>query len=84
MVCPGCEGKGCGECKNSGNIDITECPLKMITKDVWQLIQFAELYEKGLAPVAGGALDQAKVFVEAASFVFSEKTYWKNKLGILF
>ena len=55
----------------------------MITPDVWQLIQFAELYEKGLPPVAGGALDQAFCFVEAAMFVMSEKKYWKDKLGVI-
>lgn len=43
----------------------------------------AELYEKGLPPVAGGALDQANVFVEAARFVWSEQAYWRAKLGIL-
>ena len=82
MVCPGCEGDGCAECKD-GNIDITECPLNLITADVWQAIRFAELYEKGLPPVAGGAMDQAKVFVDAAQFIMNEKAYWKSKLGIL-
>ena len=42
----------------------------------------AELFEKGLPPVAGGVLDQAKIFVETARFVFSEQSYWKNKLGV--
>lgn len=81
MVCPNCEGRGCSECKD-GEISITYCPLNLITGDVWQLIQFAELYEKGLPPIAGGALDQAKVFVDAAMFVMSEKAYWKKKLGV--
>ena len=84
MVCPGCEGAGCDECKNTGGIDITECPLKIITRDVWEVIKLADLFEKGLPPVAGGTLEQAKIFVDAAGFIFSEKTYWKNKRGILF
>jgi len=82
MVCPNCEGKGCEECKD-GNIDIIDCPLKLITEDVWQVIRFAELYEKGLPPIAGGVLDQAKVFVDAAQFVMNEKAYWKSKLGLV-
>lgn len=41
------------------------------------------MYEKGLPPVAGGALDQAKCFIDAAMFIFNEKTYWDNKLGVL-
>jgi len=57
--------------------------LKLITEDVWEVISLAELFEKGLPPVAGGVLDQAKIFVDAASFIFREKSYWKHKLGIV-
>jgi hypothetical protein len=46
------------------------------------VIRFAELYEKGLAPVAGGALDQAECFIEAAVVIMRENEYWKNKLGV--
>ncbi len=97
MICPACEGEGCppsdlsdkskqrghkvDECKD-GKIDITECPLNIITEDVWQIIRFAELYENGLPPIAGGALDQAKVFIDASQFVMNEKAYWKAKLEI--
>lgn len=84
MVCPGCEGKGCEECNQTGEISITECPLNLITSDVWEIISLADLFEKGLPPIAGGVLNQAKIFVEAARFVFSEKAHWKNKLGIFF
>ena len=59
------------------------CPLEIITADVWEVINYAELYEKGLPPVAGGSLDQARCFIEAALFVFREKTYWENKLGVM-
>ena len=62
---------------------ITCCPLEYITEDVWEVIQYAELYEKGLPPVAGGALDQAKNFTEAASYIFRLKAYWENKLGVM-
>lgn len=84
MVCPGCEGRGCDECSQTGEISITECPLRIITNDVWEIISLADLFEKGLPPITGGVLNQAKAFVEAARFVFSEKAYWKGKLGILF
>ena len=47
------------------------------------IIQMAELYEKGLPPIAGGQLDQAKSFVDAAYFIFNEIQYWKYKMGIL-
>jgi hypothetical protein len=82
MTCPNCEGKGCNECKE-GKIDIIQCPLELITNDIWQAIYFAELYEKGLPPVAGGALEQTKSFLDAAQFIMNEKAYWKSNLGIL-
>ena len=83
MKCISCDGNGCGECRDKGTLTIECCPLEYITEDAWEVIRYAELYEKGLPPVAGGALDQARCFVEAASFIFSEKTYWDNKLGVL-
>ena len=83
MECIDCGGTGCDKCGRSGRIRIEDCPLKLITEDVWEIISLAELFEKGLPPVAGGVLDQAKCFVDAARFVFREQSYWKNKLGIL-
>ena len=82
MACVTCNGAGCRACDGKGMFEITKCPLELITHDVWKIIKFAELYEKGLPPVAGGALDQAVSFVDAASFIFAEQNYWKKKLGI--
>jgi hypothetical protein len=62
---------------------LTTCPLDVVTDDIWQAIEFAGLYRKGLAPVAGGALDQARGFIVAAQFIFSEQDYWRAKLGLL-
>lgn len=83
MVCPGCEGRGCKGCDEKGEIDITECPLETITNDVREIIALTELFQKGLPPISGGTLEQAKVFVEAARFIIGEEQRWKNKLGIL-
>jgi hypothetical protein len=83
MECLCCGGAGCGECSDSGLIKITDCPLKVVSDDVWEVIGYAELYEKGLPPVAGGALDQCRNFIDAANFIFQEKQYWKNRLGII-
>lgn len=81
MQCTRCEGQGCNECDNKGRLEIAKCPLEYISDDVWEVIRFADLYEKGLPPVAGGALDQARSFIESAAFVMRENNYWKNKLG---
>ena len=82
MECVDCGGKDCRHCGGTEVEEITCCPLDLITADVWELIRFAELYEKGLPPVAGGALDQAKIFIEAAALVFEEQAFWKKKLGV--
>jgi len=78
-----CGGTGCGECGNIGSVDIVQCPLEIITADVWELLEYAELYKKGLPPVAGGALDQAKIFTEAARYIFEIEGYVRKKLGII-
>lgn len=81
IPCPGCEGAGCDNCDDSGEIDITVCPLMIITSDVREVIKYVDLV-KSLPPVAGGALDQAKVFIDAMDFIMNEEQMWKNKLGI--
>lgn len=82
MECPACNGAGCGGCQ-AGIVTIMACPLEIIGLDVWDLIDYAALYEKGLPPVAGGALDQAIYFTRAAKWIFEEKNYWKRKLKII-
>jgi NADPH-dependent 7-cyano-7-deazaguanine reductase QueF-like protein len=82
MECPSCGGLGCEFCRKKGTVEITQCPLKIVTSDIWLAIELAELYEKGLPPVAGGSLEQSKMFVESARFVWQEQKYWKNKMQI--
>jgi hypothetical protein len=43
-----------------------------VAAETWAVLEHVELLEKGLAPVAGGALDQAAAFLEAARLVWSE------------
>jgi len=80
MACIACGGSGCSECNKEGRIDITGCPLEIIDNEVWEVIEYAELYEKGLPPVAGGALDQARNFIEACGYIFSLRAYLKKKM----
>lgn len=81
--CPDCGGQGCEPCNATGMIDITQCPFEWIDDDVWEAMEFADLYEKGLPPIAGGALDQAAVFVDACRFIWQEEAVWKRELGII-
>lgn len=46
------------------------------------MIQFAAMTEKGVPPVAGGALDQANQFIEACTFIWSEQRRHRSELGI--
>lgn len=80
--CGGKNSKDCPACGGTGKWELKECPKKFVTSDVWEAIELAELFAKGLPPVAGGVLDQANSFVEAARFIFAEQAFWKAKLGI--
>lgn len=79
--CPVCEGGGCRHCDGAGRFDLDECPMIFPGGDVWEAIEFAALYKRGLPPVAGGALDQSRVFVQACRFIWAEQQFWRTKLG---
>ncbi len=83
MECSECNGIGCSECNDIGTIDICDCPMMVISSDIQEVIEYAELYRKGLPPVQGGSLDQSKSFIVAANFIYKEQYYWKAKLGII-
>jgi len=83
MQCFVCAGRGCDVCLYIGCYPVVDCPIKYIDDEIWSVIEYAMLYEKGLPPIAGGALDQAHSFVDAARFVHNEMNYWKKKLKIL-
>lgn len=83
LDCPNCGGsaKGCDHCEY-GRIRITRCPLLEVTDDVWDVMDMADFYEKGLPPVSGGTLDQSYSFIQACKFIWSEIRWWKAKRGI--
>ncbi|MBN1377861.1 MAG: hypothetical protein JXA04_01345 [Gammaproteobacteria bacterium] len=53
-----------------------------VTRDTYDILRYAALYEKGLPPVDGGVLDQTEAFIRAVEFIFNDETEIKNKLGI--
>lgn len=83
MECAECGGFGCKFCNYDGDISFGDCPLNVIDNDIYEVISYANLYKKGLPPVTGGSLDQAKSFIMAAEFIYKEQYYWKAKLGII-
>ena len=91
MICGDCPGPE--KCKDrpsaaepitdaSIDLRLEQCPLEYVSSDIWEAIRYAKLYEKGLPPVAGGALDQAENFLEAAEMVFADRAFFKQKLKV--
>lgn len=72
-----CGESGCEACQGRGHWRLEVCPLDFVDDETWQLIELAELFKQGLPPVAGGTLDQAAVFVEAARRVWREQEHWR-------
>jgi hypothetical protein len=68
----------CLACGGSGRAVLTTCPLRVIPADVWECLDLAELFEKGLAPLAGGTLDQTASFTDAARIVWAEQARVKG------
>jgi len=64
MECPACDGVGCDQC-DEGSVGVTECPNKYC-RDIAPLVPLADMLDKGLLPIAGGLLDQAAWFIQAA------------------
>jgi len=78
--CTECGGDGCLYCRQTGRIYISDCPLVFIPAQTWELIEMAEMYlEHGLPPIAGGQLDQAKGFLDAAGYIKKLKGFYKKK-----
>lgn len=70
IECPECRGNGCQHC-NQGRMTITGCPNKECST-MYQFVQLADLFSKGILPTAGGALDQSASFIEAVQFYESD------------
>jgi hypothetical protein len=76
--CPACGGTGCDGCGRTGRFDVTACPLRWIGSEIWEMIEMTEFYDKGIAPVAGGLLDQTAYFVKFAAAVRGESEQYKT------
>lgn len=72
IECPECSGNGCSDCQETGAFEIDGCP-NDFCRSVAQLATLADLFAKGIPPVAGGALDQSNSFIEAVRILESEE-----------
>jgi len=51
-----------------------------VPEEVWDVLHYADLYKRGLPLVAGGAIDQPRVFTEACRFIWAEESMWRRHL----
>ena len=70
---PSCVALGAAGCGGTGRLELTACPLRVVPEIYWQVLELADLYEKGLPPLAGGALDQMSCFLAACRFLWAEQ-----------
>ncbi len=70
IECSECDGQGCEHC-NAGFVSIDGCPSEMC-REVSMAVRLFGLFDKGMPPVAGGALDQSAWFLDAATVFKSE------------
>jgi len=59
-------------------VKLESCPYEIIGLDERQIIEAAEMAEKGILPMAGGLLDQAQIAVDAIRFVWHEHAICKS------
>jgi hypothetical protein len=64
IECTTCNGGGCDQC-DQGIFRVEGCPNRFCD-GLGQFVELVDLFDEGLPPVAGGALDQAASFLEAA------------------
>lgn len=73
IECVACDGHGCEHCTNGYQV-IDSCPRKLIDGDAYECLLLAEMYEKGLPPVAGGTLDQSQWFLSLYRYAQNQKS----------
>lgn len=93
-ACAACKGGKCRDRRTSedplcipvaggDDIEVTGCPTEYAGRTGFDAVKYARLLRLNLPPVAGGALDQSSSAMEAIEFVESQRSEWKNQLGII-
>lgn len=77
IECPVCDGAGCDQCSH-GVFAIDGCPNTFCASMVTPIDLF-DMFANGLPPIAGGVLDQAASFVNAARFFECEESKVRNE-----
>lgn len=77
--CPECDGagNGCTHCVD-GDRSLHTCPRASLPAQICDFLHYFDLLEKGLPPVAGGALNQAASFNQATRFFRQQQAFWQK------
>lgn len=67
-----CAGKGCSACEQTGEFQLTQCPLRFVDAETFQVVNLASIAKTGQWPINGGMLDQTQWCVDAFQFAISE------------
>jgi len=78
FACPECDERGCPECGVRGSFTVDVCPLAFAGREIFEVLFYADLFKRGLPPVAGGALDQSAWFTQAAHFAWAEASRFRT------
>lgn len=77
IECPVCDGIGCEACSD-GEFKVAGCP-NAYCSSIVPALELIDLFHKGMAPVAGGTLDQSASFIRVARLMESEEAKVSNE-----
>ena len=83
IACVTCNGKnfeGCPTCNGTGHIEIDCCPRLLLDGGTLAAVKLADLFRKGLPPLAGGTLDQPQEFLDWCDFYFGDMDALRPRL----
>jgi hypothetical protein len=72
----------CPTCHGRGEIHLDVCPKQFVTPDIWDLLDAADLAEKGHWPLPGGWLSQTAGVVAGVRQIWAMEARIKASLGI--
>lgn len=82
--CGECDGHdtSCRHCNGTGLLALHRCPWAMMDESpqCFEVVQYANLIEAGILPVAGGLREQSAVFVDGLKHVLRNKAQIEKEL----
>ena len=83
LECPECRDinpENCEHCGGEGQISIPHCPLKDMPPQAFEMLDLADLYDKGKLPAPGGYHDQPAAAMDAIRLVLQLRSRMRAAL----